>query len=231
MILYRTMTNYELINRLNGKNNSDNIATIKGVNTFKYESNQEYIHFFKYVEHAFYYMKENRNYIIVAQCIIPDELVSEIGFGMYGGVEIYNNNGLSSYYIPLPEYRIKKEDFKNEYINAFATTLYTTMSTNEINKIQELPLFDLEKEEGIICYRHYSYANMYYEMLCTLANIYSYNFDKIIKYLKEKDFNKLIEDYYQENKEILIERLNKKEMEVQRNKPKIKILNLLKRYN
>lgn len=223
------MTSNELINRLNGINNSDNITTIKGANTFKYNNNEEYLHFFKYAEHTFYYMKEKRDYIIVAQCIIPDELVSELGFGIYGRVETYKNDSLYSWYIPLPEYRIKKEDFKNEYINSFATSLYSSMSYNKINQKQELPPFDLEKEEGVISYRHYSYAEMYYELLTFMAKNTDYNFNKIIKYLKEQDLNKLIEKYYQENKDILIKTLNQKELEEQINKTKKRILSIFQK--
>lgn len=44
MILFRAVTNEELINRIK-KNYTFTSATIKGNNTFKYEPNIEYLHF------------------------------------------------------------------------------------------------------------------------------------------------------------------------------------------
>jgi len=114
MILFRAVTSEELVNRLH-HNNPNRRATIKGCNTFRYEEGVEYLHFFRYAEHAFYY-KEEKRCVAVLECVIPDEIIEKHGFGFYGGVKTDKNNSLYGWYMPLPECIIKKENFKTEYI-------------------------------------------------------------------------------------------------------------------
>lgn len=222
MILYRTMTTYELINRLKGVHDSS--VGIRGENTFYYEPNQEYIHFFQYAEHAFYYMNRTYSpYVIVARCVIPDDVIYDKGFGYYGEVETYKNNSLYNWYIPLPEYRLKKEDFKNAYIQEFANILRTKMVENNT---YELPLFNLNRDGIIRARRMYSYADMYYELLCSLCKRYAYDMEKIIKYLEHQELNEIIEQYYQENKETLMKELEEKEMDSRLGRMKKKVFGL-----
>lgn len=57
MLVYRTMSSSELLSLINGIK-IENYNPKRGQNTFKYEKNKSYIHFFKYEEHALYYMKK-----------------------------------------------------------------------------------------------------------------------------------------------------------------------------
>lgn len=47
MILFRAVTNEELLNRINNSNHSETY-TIRGKNTFNYDQNIEYLHFFRF---------------------------------------------------------------------------------------------------------------------------------------------------------------------------------------
>ena len=92
MILFRAVTNKELLNMLHGDNVKIN-ATIRGQNTFRYDEGIEYMHFFKYAEHAFYY-KNEKKCIAVMECIIPDSIIEQKGFGLYGSVKTFKNDKL-----------------------------------------------------------------------------------------------------------------------------------------
>lgn len=106
MILYRVMSNYEL-KKLMGINVGDNEKnSLWGGNTFCYEPKTEYLHFFKYAEHAkalVYKFGE-----IIAKCDIPDELIDQEGFGFY-------NMEVSA----IPECIVKKENFDVNFIKGF----------------------------------------------------------------------------------------------------------------
>lgn len=102
MILYRVLSRYEL-NTLQGIEPGNPPSTLKGNNTFNYTSGNEYMHFFKYAEHA---QKHKSKFgICIARVDIPEELINQWGFGFYGG-----NKDMA------PEYIIKKEDFNKNFI-------------------------------------------------------------------------------------------------------------------
>lgn len=106
MILYRVMSNYE-IKKLMGIKVVDNEKnSLWGGNTFNYDYKTEYLHFFRYAEHAkdlVYKFGE-----IIAKCDIPDELIDQEGFGFY-------NMEVSA----IPECIIKKENFDVNFIKGF----------------------------------------------------------------------------------------------------------------
>ena len=52
VILYRVMSNYELKKLMGINVDESEKSTLRGDNTFIYEHGVEYIHFFKYAEHA-----------------------------------------------------------------------------------------------------------------------------------------------------------------------------------
>lgn len=100
------MSSYEL-KKLMGVNVNDNERSVLcGNNTFRYERGTEYMHFFRYADHAkamIYKFGE-----IIVRCDIPDELVDQEGFGFY-----------SSEISVLPECIIKKENFDVNFIKGF----------------------------------------------------------------------------------------------------------------
>lgn len=118
MLVYRTVSSIELLGLINDVDTS-NINTIRGQNTFNYEKGITYIHFFKFQEHALYYMKK-RNDIVIIKYDIPDDLLGNVEYGFYGDVDTYYDDTLYGYYMPLPEYAMNKEYFKKEYIVDFS---------------------------------------------------------------------------------------------------------------
>ena len=110
MILYRVMSSEELKELMGIEASKCERSTYCGNNTFIYERNTEYMHFFKYAEHAKDYLYKFG--VIIAKFNIPDEIIDQKGFGFY------NSD------IPvLPEYIIKKENFDINYIVDFKSSL------------------------------------------------------------------------------------------------------------
>lgn len=72
MIVYRCLTSSEIISMING---SDcNKALVKGCNTFNYDNDICYKHFFIFANHANYYKKEmGKPYPCIGQYVIPDD--------------------------------------------------------------------------------------------------------------------------------------------------------------
>lgn len=80
----------------------------KNYNSFNYCDGINYMHFFKFAEHARKYMYKFGNRIIM--CDIPDDIIDQFGYGSYP----YDDNENIS--IPVPEYVIKRDDFDTDYI-------------------------------------------------------------------------------------------------------------------
>lgn len=149
MILYRVMLKRE-IESLEEQNNSI-IFSRKGGNTFSYEPNTEYMHFFKYAEHARYYLRLFG--VVIAQIDVPDELIEQSGFGFY----IYQDKNIKGI-MPIPEYIIKKDNFKIQFIKDCQEQIpmdWTLLNGDNIEeKYQNVPyaklysylLLDLQKK-------------------------------------------------------------------------------------
>ena len=146
MILYRVMSNYEL-KKMMGINVADNEKnSLWGGNTFSYEPNTEYMHFFRYSEHAKALVCKFGE--IIAKCDIPDELIDQAGFGFY-------NMEVSV----IPECIMKKENFNVNFIKGFKyqLTLGWTLPSIPLEEykgrymagygeLYEQLFFDLKKE-------------------------------------------------------------------------------------
>lgn len=236
MILFRAVTNEELLNRIK-KNNLSASATIKGNNTFNYDPNIEYLHFFRFAEHAFHY-KKAKKCVAVLECIIPNEIIEQFGFGFYCDVKTYKNDALAGWYIPLPEYIIKAENFKTEYIYDINDELYNNyiqkrLKHNDNEKYgepieRELSLFN---REGGYDYRDFSYSEIYYEMLYTLLKTENFDIDKVTKILLNINLNKEILLYFNNNKDKLLKLVEEKakSKDIYNNKFKQKVLNKIYR--
>ena len=186
MIVYRTISSIELLNLING-DKIENNNTVRGENTFNYEKGKSYIHFFKYQEHALYYMKKRNNPIIM-RLDIPDDLLGEIEYGFYGYVDTYYDDFLSCYYIPLPEYVIEKDYFKKEYIVDFSYNgVWQNPKGYNINReffwIEKEHLFD-EKEM-----QSWTIESIYYEYIKIVSAKYNYDMYKVATYLKKIDLD------------------------------------------
>lgn len=115
MRVYRCIKLQEVINKYKNENNKkiENPA----LNTHIYESEKEYIHFFRYDEFAKYYFnlgkdgsyeRINDNYVLFMTANIPKEILDKYkGFGFYD---------LNYEEIIMPEYAIPIEEFSSDYI-------------------------------------------------------------------------------------------------------------------
>ena len=216
MILFRAVTNEELLNMLHGDNVKIN-ATIRGQNTFRYDEGIEYIHFFKYAEHAFYY-KNEKKCVSVIECVIPNDIIEQRGFGLYGSVKTFKNDKLFGYYMPLPEYIIKRDNFDYKYIYDINDKLYNNFIRKELkgndNEIygeiveRQLSLFN---DVGGYDYRDFSYADLYYELVYKLLKENCYSMEQVTKILLKLDLDKEILLFFKENKDYLIRLVENKD--------------------
>ncbi len=176
MLLYRVLSSYEM-KKLMGKDASAfNRSCLWGNNTFCYEPNAEYIHFFKYAQHAKLHLSKFG--VIIAQFNIPDDLIDQHGFGFY-------NSDISV----IPECIIKKENFDINFLEGFQYELKVGWCR---------PNIPLDKLNG----RYIpSYGELYEELFKNL--IKSFNIEKpntslnlyVVNKLKDKELNNLLIDY------------------------------------
>lgn len=181
MLVYRTMSSSELLNLINETKVKDH-HTIYGQNTFKYEKNKSYIHFFKYEYHALYYMKKTSNPII-ARLDIPNELLGNIEYGFYGGVDTYYDDSLYGCYMPLPEYIMLNDVFKKEFIVDFS---YNGVWQDPKNYNIHSEFFWVEKERLFQEKEKQAWTieSIYYEYIKIVSKKYNYNMDKVAQFLK-----------------------------------------------
>lgn len=208
MIVYRCLTSDEILEMIYNKIDISE-HTILGENTFKYEKDIEYKHFFLFAEHANFYKNLNRRfYPVIGQYVIPNNIINEFGFGFYDGVKTTRNNSLSGYYIPLPELKINRSDFKSEYLYKLESELYSDFVIKKLDKndntkynepIEEYFLPYGKGKHGVSGYLDYSYADIYYEMVYQLAKNNDMNLYKVAKLLKNIDFRSEIEKFFQSN--------------------------------
>lgn len=175
MILYRVMSSYEL-KKLMGIKTNESKSTLCGGNTFSYERDVEYMHFFKYASHAGRLMSKFGT--IIAKVDIPDELIEQQGFGFY-----------SSDPSVIPECIVKRENFDVNFIKDFKYELTVGWC---------MPNIPITEHKG----RYIgSYGELYNALFEDL--IKSYHKEKsrdsinnyIVKKLNGKDLDKLLLKY------------------------------------
>lgn len=206
MIVFRGLNNVELLNMINNTNVQGNHQ--KGKNTFKYDDTP-YKHFFLFSDHVKFYLNNN---LVIGEYVIPDNIIQQKGFGFYSMVKTMRNMKLYGYKIPLPEIIIKEEDFKKEYLynlsndndESFVIKKLNNNDNEKFNEKEEYYFGDIDNP-----YSRYSYAEVYYELLCKLAKKNKWDMNKVTSILQKIDLVKEIENYYISNKDILIQ--NKKE--------------------
>jgi len=120
MILYRIIpkSNLDICNN-----------KIKGLNSFIYNQNMEYIHFFILPENAHVYWMEyqfKKIDTIILKCDIPLNLI-EFGVGLY--IWYYHFK-----YVPFLEARINKDDFQEYFIKEKASYVKYEWKNQEIFK-------------------------------------------------------------------------------------------------
>lgn len=116
MFVYRVMTNKEVLNLLDDQNIK--LTGTIGNNTFNYDKDVTYKHFFKYLESAkmFYDGHSKEGYKWFSVFDIPEELLKEhSGYGIYHGIKERNGDVIPTA-IPIPEYAIPTDVLKKEYL-------------------------------------------------------------------------------------------------------------------
>ena len=114
MIVYRCLTSDEILSYIN--DNKYDIPLIDGKNTFKYDINKSYKHFFLYADHAEYFKNRYKlHYPCIGQYVIPDEVIEDNGFGFYGYLKSSKSDKLFNYYSPIPEIIIDQDNFDKKY--------------------------------------------------------------------------------------------------------------------
>lgn len=192
MYLYRAMSSNEVIERINNRNYD--IATVKGSNTFKYNEDKKYVHFFKYASHAIRY-KKIFALAAVAQIKLPDEIIPSLEYGFYSEVETYYDDSLKKYYIPLPEIILEQKLFNNDYIKEFydkdSNFLHIDSYGNEVKEFttQKYSLLEGKKVQ------RWTQTDIYYEYIKRLLPKFKYDVDKLANYLKMIDLDSQLEEF------------------------------------
>lgn len=210
MYLYRTMSSNELINRINGIDTNEQI--VQGENTFKYKENVDYIHFFKFADHAKQVMDRHKELVVLARYKVPDNLIPPMEFGFYSQVKTYYDDYFFNKYIPLPEYIIERKLIKREFIDEFQNDLYGDFAPEYDSK----NVFWVDKKEktGIMKYEEklqlWDKSSIYYEYIKYLMPKFEYNTYKIANYLKTIDLDKKLNEVTNKikNKNMVIKRHN-----------------------
>lgn len=191
MIVYRAISKEELLYLTTSLPIERQI--IKGENTFRYNPNIDYIHFFKYAKHAFDYAKKNK-YVIVAKIEIPDDIELESGFGLYSGIKTTYDDTLEHYYIPLPEYRLKRIYFDISFIIDYSNELYTPWEQEVEPLINEVP--------NSTSVQYWTTSSLYYEYIKFLKQLYNYNIGSMIAHLEQCNIEEKLESMREQFKEI-----------------------------
>lgn len=171
MRVYRIISAREITNMYKGLN--ERKAVVQGENTHKYEKGTNYIHFFRYYESAEYFFKRYRapmnsldEYIVYMVANIPNDILRKrIGYGFYN----IDEKPFDCYNIPIPEYAIKQEEMKPEYVV-------------EINKFVKHEYTNLNDE-----------YKKYLELIKKLSEQYNYNFHKIANYIANHNLEELLD--------------------------------------
>lgn len=132
MKVYRCCSWDETMSYKNNKKYSSVSIMGKGTNTFMYELDKDYIHFFLYPENCVYCLYDKQFSISsIIVCDIPDDILERnFGYGYYS--EIYEGR-----YIPTPEFAIPIEEFKIDYIKKIISPPTKVRSELDEDKFKE----------------------------------------------------------------------------------------------
>lgn len=185
MYLYRSMSSDELINRINGINK--NKAAIKGINTFKYD-NKDYIHFFKFAEHAFLFQKKF-DYAVVAKIALEDELTPPLEYGFYSNIKTYYDDSLYGYAVPLPEIILDRELFSDKNIIQFSNINNGNFSKKENGEHERNFWVENKKILSNPINQMWTMDSIYYEYIKILSKKFDYDMSKVVSFLKTIDID------------------------------------------
>ncbi len=191
MLAYRCLKSLEIFCLINNEDYSP-YNSAAGDNNFKYEDDIGYKHFFMFDDHAEYY-KPRLWAATIEICEIPDEIIDQYGFGFYDVVSSSKSSELYPERIPLPEIIIKEKDFDKKYIKFFTDTFKlpgTKLSRTYKNKYDKV--FNIGDEE-------YTYADIYYEMLCHLVEKHQIKPKDAVKYIQLESLREQLKEFFEDN--------------------------------
>ena len=200
MIVYRCLRSNEILSMINNQE-FNNKHVRMGKNTFHYEKNVKYKHFFVYAAHARFY-KEQISAPVIGEFIIPNEIIDQQGYGFYSEVETMRNDRLYHWYMPLPEIIIKEKDFKKEYLYKVNDWFHNNklLDNNDNEKYNEPTEIYSNGEIYSHSYTDYSYPDIYYEMVYQLFKSHNMDEDEVVKILLKMNLHTDVIKYYEENK-------------------------------
>ncbi len=191
MVVYRDLVSDELVHIL-GDESWGEYHCGSGKNTFNYDKDKDYKHFFMFADHASFY-RPLINAAVIGVYDLSEDLINQRGFGFYGHITTPINNELYSEKIPIPEILIEEKDFKKEQLICFKSEF----KKNDTNIFSETSnVFEKMYEAGN--YR-YSPADIYYEIVYRLGLRHDMDFKNVAKVLENKDIMQEIEEFFKVN--------------------------------
>ena len=186
MYVYRAMSNTELLNRLKGI--STNKTLNKGLNTFEYKNGVDYIHFYKFAQHAF--INKHIFGSIVAKVFLDDSIVPPLEYGFYSNVRSNNDKYPLGCSFPMPEIIIDRRVFSNDNIISLSEE-YIGPFKYISNEGESLTFTSSKKNFlGIEKIQHWDEHTVYYEYIKSLLPSFDYNSLSLALYLKNIDLDK-----------------------------------------
>lgn len=186
MYVYRVMSSCELVNRMNGINTNDTLN--KGINTFKYERGTDYIHFYKFPQHAF--INCHMFGLVVAKVKLDDDIVPPLEYGFYSGIKTDYDDSLSSYSFPIPEIVIDRRLFSNDCIVTFSNKFTKSFEEYEDGSYPLSFIVNKKNFFGIKKIQEWDMHAIYYEYIKSLFPLFDYSGIRVGLYLKTVDLDK-----------------------------------------
>ena len=188
-VVYRCLSGNEVLDMINPSNR--NYDRIKNHNTFNYENDINYKHFFIFENHAEIFIPKYKDSLI-GVFAIKEELIDQMGYGFYSNVKTKNNSKLGYMEIPIPELIVREENFNKESLIRLYNPLQNELYYGQYDNPFERKFI---VDDGV-----YSYADIYYEIICDLLYKHNMNMNEIVEYLQKIDIKNEIENFFVEKK-------------------------------
>lgn len=186
MFVYRIMSSTEIINRIKGINTNDTLH--KGINTFEYKDGIDYIHFYKFAQHAF--INSHLFGPVVAKIKLDDDIIPSLEYGIYTGIKTNYDESLVSNNFPIPEIIIDRRLFGNDNIIAFSNTLTKSFVEKEDGSHPLSFYIGRKNILGMNQLQEWDIHSIYYEYVKSLFPLFDNSGISVALYLKTIDLDK-----------------------------------------
>lgn len=204
MFVYRAMSSTEIINRIKGINTNDTLH--KGINTFEYKDGIDYIHFYKFAQHAF--INSHLFGPVVAKIELDDDIIPPLEYGIYKNISTDYDDSLSSNNFPMPEIIIDRKLFSNDNIVEFSNILTESFLENEYGSYPLSFYVSRKNIFGIEQIQKWDIHSVYYEYVKSLFPLFDNLGISVSLYLKTIDLDKELVKFAEEikNKKLIIKK-------------------------